>query len=260
MFKIALKITKVLPILIFLFLTTSAQQIYFCQSHTEKGEPIGASHIWKIKSNGGYLYILLDNEQQILKPGIYYMLVDKYNGNEYKEFDSKTIKLVDDKTWMAYNYIFKEPGKYKFSFISPDQQKISEAMVTIRMKGGNHDIETFIRRFNSDRVKSFFCEWVISEKPVKVKSSTNLKKNNGLIFFYINSQTPLNTDTLFVEIWKKAFSDVEYDQHIETKKYKIIPTWDYTFFRYQFVSAGEYRFDVYDQRNKLITAGYITVK
>lgn len=235
---------KVFFIIIFLISASQAQQLYFCQGHTDTGEPISASNKWKIKANGGYLYILLDNENRPLPEGVYYLVIKKKDGERFEEFDQKTIRKTNEDPWIAYNYIFREGGEFQAYFVR-NRNRLATEEVTIIMESNPVDKEVVRTSMYYDELNMFFCEWVIAERPIKPKQATSLKINEGWIFFYMRNNNMLNTNKLIVEIWRQNFSSVEFDEFIETKEYSVTPEWTYTFFRYKFMQPGKYKFDIY---------------
>ena len=113
------KMIRIISVFIIFCTSVLAQQVYFSQSYSDNGEPIGASNKWQINPKGGYVYILYDNEKGDLARGTYYLMVDKKSDDMFEAFDSKSIKLNEEKDWLVYNYIFKEAGTYKVYFMAP---------------------------------------------------------------------------------------------------------------------------------------------
>jgi len=186
-------VLKLILLLILLTSISQAQQLYFCQGHTETGEPISASNKWKIKANGGYLYILLDNETKPLKEGTYYLLVKKKVGEKFEEVFKKQIKKVNDDSWLAYNYVFKEEGEYQ-AYFTLNRNRLATEEVTIVMESNPVDKDEVRTSLYYDELNMFFCEWVIAERPIKPKQATSLKINEGWIFFYLRNNAILNSN------------------------------------------------------------------
>ena len=68
------------------FISTQAQQVYFCNSHTETGEPVDARNVWSIKPWGSLIYILFDNEGEAYETQLNYMFLDRYVDGDYKSY------------------------------------------------------------------------------------------------------------------------------------------------------------------------------
>lgn len=96
-------------------------------------------------------------------------------------------------------------------------------------------------------------------KKEKYFSETFINKSGGEVYIVVdNYPEPLNCEGLIVDIWKKK--GTQYDQFVETKKYTITPTLDYTYFSYTFTEPGEYKISVYTKAETWINTGYLTVK
>jgi hypothetical protein len=100
---------------------------------------------------------------------------------------------------------------------------------------------------------------VLGGKPVHIRSTAYLKKNHGLMFGYLDNGLPLNTSKLIVDVWRKNNETGDFDELYETKKFKIVPEWSFTYFKYVFKKAGDYKFSVYNEDNVLIKSAYISV-
>ena len=257
---------KLLSLVILFCTSVFAQQIYFSQSYSDNGEPIGASNKWQINPKGGYVYILYDNEKKgDLDRGTYYVMVDKKSNDMFEAFDSKSIKLNEEKDWLVYNYIFNEAGTYKVYFMAPGQKRLAEETVEISILGGDIVSDNVVpeRTIKTsayyEDMRMYFCEWVINDRPIHPKQQTSLRQKEGWIFLYMNLNAPINSDKLVVEIWRKKFGSLSHDQYIETKEYAVTPEWTYSFFRYQFKEVGDYKFNIYTDKDVLIGSRYIKV-
>lgn len=258
------KFLKILIILGFFSTIVLSQQIYFCQSYSEDGEPIGTSNKWQINPKGGYVYILYENKKKNLGNGTYYLVIDKETDGEFEAFDSKSIKLNEEKDWLVYNYVFKEAGTYKIYFLTPGKKRLAEKTVEISLQeeflSENVIPERNVKQSSYyEDIKMYFCEWVLNERPMNAKQATRLSQKDGWIFLYINLNSPLNTKKLVVEVWRKKFSSLTHDEYIETKEFAITPEWTYSFFRYQFTEPGDYKFNIYTDKDILIGSRYIKV-
>ncbi len=236
-----------------------SQRIYFCEGHTESGEPINPTKHLKIKPSGKYLYILLNNDGRLLDNQLFYLFIDKLMDNSFEPFDSKVIRLNEKKSWVAYNYKFTEPGKYLIYFLNSQQKKIVRDTLTVELKNDGNPHRSNVTSAYYDNCELLFCEIVLSGKPIRITNKAYLKKNNGLIYVYLNNGTPLKTSVLVVDVWKKGIHAYDYDQFVETKYYKIDPEWPDAFFKYYFKEKGEYKFSVYNENEVLIGTNYIVV-
>lgn len=96
-------------------------------------------------------------------------------------------------------------------------------------------------------------------KPAKYFTEFSIGSEGGFIFVVAdNNPSALNTDQIIVDIWRKKGS--QYDDFVETKRYNITSTLDYTYFKYSFFEKGDYKISVYTKDQVWINTGYVTVK
>jgi hypothetical protein len=240
-------------------ISIQAQEIYFCKSHTETGDPVDARNVWAIKPWGTLIYILFDNEGETFETQLNYMFLDRYVDNEYKPFDSKAINIKDNATWFAYNYKFKEPGKYRVYLVDQNQQEVLSSTVTIQIESDYLNNRQSTNSLYYDGTKIKFCERVIAGQPINTFRKMSLKKSDSTATVFIDHQSEIKTPTFVVDVWEKTSRSVEYDKFIESKKYALNPSWDYAFFKYKFAEPGFYKLNIYNANQVLITTGYIEI-
>lgn len=240
-------------------ISIQAQEVYFCNSHTDAGDPVDARNTWSIKPWGSLVYILFDNEGEGFETQLNYMFLDRYVDNEYKPFDSKAINIKDDVTWFAYNYKFTEPGKYRVYLVNQNKKEVMSAIVTIQIESDYANNRQASNSLYYDGTKIKFCERVIAGQPINSFRKKSLTKSDSTVIVYVNHESSIQTSTIVVDVWEKTPRSVEYDKFVETKKYALNSSWDYTFFRYTFSEPGLYKFNIYTSNQVLITTGYLEV-
>ena len=235
-----------------------AQTIYVADSATEDNEPINAKNYWEIEPWGKTLHIILDNEGTTIDGNVVYLFIDKYSDGKYQPFDSKSINIQPNTKRVNYDYKFSETGKYKLYYINISQQKLASVTVTISEK--TRKIKAIKRSNYYDNVSLVFCEKVlVGGTPIGITKRASLSENNGEIYIKISNFSPLKTEVILVDFWRKEYRSFEYDEYIESKKYRVDPEWADTYFKYKFPKAGEYKIVIYNQAEVLIKTGYISV-
>lgn len=244
----------------FAFASIQAQQIYFCNSHTEDGNPVDAKNVWSIKPWGSLIYILFDNDGKTFDSQLNYMFLDRYIDNEYRPWDSKAINVKDSATWFAYNYKFTEPGKYRVYVVNQNKKELASEIVTIQIEGDYINNRQGATSLYYDETKIKFCERVIAGKPINTFKNISLSKlDTNTVSVFIDTHGSIETSIIVVDIWEKPPRSIEYDKFVESKKYALTSTWDYVFFKYKFAKPGYYKFNIYNEKEVLITAGYLEV-
>jgi len=249
---------------LFLFVTLlssiiTAQTIYVADSMTDDFEPINADNYWEIPPWGRTLHVILDMENNTVEGDIVYLFVDKYSGGKYQPYDSKSVNIKKNQRRIYYDYKFTEPGKYKLYYINVSQQQLASVIVTVAERKSKQT--KVIKRSNYyDNVKLIFCKKVlVGGTPMGITNRASLSENDGQIYVKITNFSPLKTDIILVDIWKKEHRSFEYDEYVESKKFKINPEWMDTFFKIKFKTPGDYRISIYNSEEVLVATGYITV-
>jgi len=235
------------------------QTLYVAETVTENGEPIGAFNYWKIKPWGKSLFIILDNEGNEINDNIIYLFVDKKNDESYAPFDSKAVTIESSATWVSYNYKFTESGEYEIYFINTSQEKLASLKISIESEEHAYT-EAATRSRYYDNSKIIFCAKVLfGGTTLGVRNRTAFQESSGLIYLKLENYAPLKTSIILVDVWRKKNRTFEYDEFIESKKYRVDPEWPDTFFKYQFSETGQYKFAIYNENEVQIVSGYFTI-
>lgn len=250
---------KLLFILSAVALSTTAiaqKRIYFCEDYTPQGEPIGTSSIWSIKPTGGNVYMLYKNDGVNISTSTVYVYIDKLSGTDYKEFDTKSLVPDKYKSWVIYDYTFKDAGEYKVTFKDAAAKALATEYVTIKVK---EDVAA-ATKLTADyykEAKVVFCEDVDDQGIAVTPSSVfNISATaGGYIHILIDHIKPLKTKELIVDIWRGE----GYTEFVETKRLTVEESWQWTDFKYTFYKDGKYKFSVYNQDEVFIQTGYVSI-
>lgn len=253
------KMIQIFIILISILTIVKGQTIYIAESITEENEPINAYNYWEIDPWGKSLFIILDNENHDVEGNIVYLFIDKYTDGKYQPYDSKSINIQENERRIQYNYKFTETGKYKLYYINISQENLASTIVTISEKVQKQNVT--VKRSNYyDNVKLLFCEKIlVGGTPIGITKRVSLRENGGQIYVKLTNFSPLKSEIILVDFWRKEYRSFEYDEYLESKKFRIDPKWSDTYFRYKFPKAGEYKIVIYNQEEVLIKTGYINV-
>nr|MDA3862062.1 hypothetical protein [Melioribacteraceae bacterium] len=222
-------------------------------------EPINAKNNWKIDAWGKTLHVILDNENEPIEGNIVYLFIDKFTDGKYQPFDSKSVNIKSNTQRIVHDYNFSESGKYKLYYINISQKKLASVIISISDKSKKRP--KAVKRSNYyDTVELLFCKKVlVGGTPIGITKRASLSEDNGEIYVQISNYSPLRSEIILVDFWRKEHRSFEYDEYIESKKYKVDPEWKDTFFKYKFTQAGEYKIVIYNQEEVLISTGYINV-
>lgn len=253
-----IRILKKITLLLLFSNVLLAQELYVCESYTEDGTPVGPINSLEIKPYGTAIYVMLKNEKEIKDP-ILYLFVDKLVGGKFTPFDSKTLSVKKTDTWTVTNFEFKEAGIYELYFLNSSQSRLATGKLEVYFTREDKKL-TFPPSQNViGGVQFTFCELVINGKPKNPLTSLSLSRSGGQAFIYLNNHVPFGIEKIKVQVWKRSIQKSNNEELIDSKKYKILPEWSDTFFKYNFTNIGEYKIDIFDANDNFISSNIITV-
>ncbi len=239
--------------------TNFGQSIYVAESVTESGEAIGAKNVWDIDPWGRSLYIVYDNGNPI-KDDILYLFIDKFIDGRFQPSDSKVIEVQKPASKIKYDYKFKDTGKFKVYIVNEKEETLASMLLTLKTKTENSNNKAEKSDNYYDGISMIFCKKIlVGGSPLGIVKSVSLSKDSGEVYIKISHYAPLKTNTILVDIWRKGNNSYDYDEYVESKKYKIDPEWPDTFFKYKFYKTGRYKIIIYNEFDAIIKTGYITV-
>jgi len=245
-------------VILFITNVSYGQTIFVAESVTESGEVVGAKNEWDIDPWGKSLFIVYDNVTPITD-NIIYLFVDKFIEGSFQPFDSKVIEIDKPTSRIKYDYKFTDVGKFRVYVVNANEETLSSLMLTLNTKTGSASNASRSDNYY-DGIGLIFCETIlVGSTPLGVIKKASISKNKGWIYIKLSHYAQLNSNTIQVDFWTKESNSFDYDKYVESKKYKIDPTWADTFFKYQFANPGRYKIVIYNDFEAIIKTGYITV-
>jgi len=188
---------------------------------------------------------------------LFFYIIEKHgNKNSLNQF-VKLLRTEKGKTWMAFNYSFTDEGVYDVYFTDFTRKRIASVLVTVKSQTKRTFEKSSVGEANPS-LKIIFCDKMIGGNPIDHINSVSLSENNGLVYVYISDGKHLDTDMLLINICKKTKN--EYDKFVDSKKFKVNPSWHDTYFKYKFDSIGDYKINFFDENELLLKTAYITVE
>jgi hypothetical protein len=248
---------KIFFVTVFLYAAViPAQRITICKAYTNHGEPIDLIYSSNLSLNQS-VCILFSGENKKIFGKTLYLFIDRITGNERENQLNKILK-PEKENWVAQFYKFTKEGKFEIYFADENKNRISASTVFIGSETETKKTEPLIpQKYNSVEVS--LCEGIQFGKPFKIKSSVSISKDDGTIYVCLNSDQPLGTEKILLNIWRKAKYGSDYDEFTDSKKYQLDRAWNDTYFKYSFMRPGDYRIYLYDEKELLIKTAYISV-
>lgn len=212
---------------------------------------------YNIDADGSFLYVIVDNYPNNFG-------FSQIKVKVYKTGDNLQLKVHDEKTYdinssLYYTYIkysFYSAGTYTFDVYTTGGELLGSGTVLINMKssGGSSNAS------NSDpyaKSKVYFSTEIPSYGIAKDVKKFNIQRGGGYVYIIVdNYPTNFNVSSIRVYVYKSV--NGSYVKQDETT-YNINSSYYFTYFKYTFTDAGEYKVVVYDANDKYINTGYVTI-
>lgn len=214
-----------------------------------------------------FVYTQVSNYGEPLNTEEFIVDVYKKSGDSYSSFvETKNFTISSDRSAAYFKYFPPSAGDYRLSVYTKSSVFINDGYVTFLSKNGNKSSSGTETKTNSGS-SAYYAKSKINftnDEANVLKSENYYKeftigKEGGFIYTVVdNYPDKLNTDQIIVDIWKKKGN--KYDSFVETKRYDITSTLDYTYFKYTFYETGEYKISVYTKDEIWINTGYVILK
>jgi hypothetical protein len=252
---------------VFILINLNAQRVYFCDSYTSTGEPIGSNTKVSCPADGGYIYFLYQNGSTNLSQGSYHIYVDKLSEETYLPFDVKAVEADPSKKWFAYDYNFRTAGDYRITIKNPALADMIREYLTLIPEQSTGSSYSGIF---DDPESIFYYTYSTIEATVSVNASTGQtggsfesfnidREQGGRIFFKLsNGDKAVNTQSLNVFVEKMDTGGTA--QAFDNKTYPVQnqnSAW--TYFSFDFFEPGKFTLNVYSADMVFINSINITV-
>lgn len=212
---------------------------------------------YNIDANGSFLYVIVDNYPNNFG-------FSQIKVKVYKTGDNLQLKTHDERTYdingsLYYTYIkysFYSAGTYTFDIHTTGGELLGSGSVIINMKssGGSTNAS------NGDpyaKSKLYFSTEQPSDGVAKDVKTFNIGSDGGYVYTVIdNYPTNFTNSKLKIYIYRsEGGTYVKKDE----KTFDINTSYYYTWFKYTFYNAGDYKFVAYDGNDRYINTGYVTI-
>ncbi len=246
-------------LILFVLFTTLAfsQDISICESYSEDGKPIGLINKLEIKPYGRAVYVLINNKSKINEP-VLHLFIDKLKDGKPIPFSSQTLKIKKDSKWAVTSQEFKDAGMYELYFLNSERKKFGVKKLEVSIEYEKTKEKTLAKSDqNTGKIQFVFCDMVVNNKPINSLQKLSLARKNGETFVYLNNYIPFGIDKIKIRVLRSENDN--YSEIVETKQFKITSSWADTFFKLNFSRIGDYKVEIFNNSNNLISSNTITV-
>ncbi len=238
-------------------------KITFHNAISDDGVLGKTGEVYDILNDGlDYVFVQVSNYGEPLNTDGFIVDAYKKSGDKYTFVETKNFDIQSDKSASYFKYFPQYTGDYRISVYTKNAVWINDGYVTFSLKeGGSSGSESTSETgtaFSKSKINFTNDEANVLKSDFYYKEFT-IGKEGGFIYTVVdNYPEKLNTDQIIVDIWKKKAG--KYDSFVETKKYNITSTLDYTYFKYTFYDTGDFKISVFTKDEKWINTGYVTIK
>ena len=210
-----------------------------------------------------YVYVQVNNYGEPLNTDEFIVDAYKKEVDTYAFVETKNFTISSDKAAAYFKYFPPTTGEYRLSVYTKKSEWINDGHVKFLLKKEKNSEADSKEKTGSFYYAKSKINFTYDEanvlKPELYYKEFSIGKEGGFIYVVVNNDPEkMNTDQIIVDIWKKKAG--KYDSFIETKKYNITNTLDYTYFKYTFYETGEYKISVYAKDETWINTAYVTMK
>jgi hypothetical protein len=202
---------------------------------------------------GGFLYVIVDNYPTPIRYNKIKLYMYKTMDETPVRFDERVYDIDGSFTYTYIKYTFYTTGNFIIDVFGSDGEFIGSGKVEIRKSDASSG--TSNTPVYGPRVY-FSTQTPIAGIATDVKAF-QLQPGGGYVYVVVdNYPNNFNVRSLRVNVYK--WDDGAYRRE-DKLSYKIDGDLYFTYFKYTFRKVGDYRFDVYDGKDKFINTGYVTI-
>ncbi len=235
-------------------LTTEAQRVYFCESYTEDGDPVGINSAWTITADAGYVYVLF-NQADVIQAEELVFSIDKLLDGSYKSYSTRYVKNDPKKKWALLDYNFTEDGSYKVS-VGAGGNVFASEYVSISWKAPSDTDDNDVLKFIESDIS--VCKDVANELPIGQSETFTLEPGGNNLYVYADIMRTIDSDEVILDIYKKDTGTGNFEFK-DSMTYTVTSSWEKLWLKYFFTEPGDYEISVYTKENVWVNTCYITL-
>jgi hypothetical protein len=210
------------------------------------------SKVFYIDPNGSFAYVIVDNYPSSIAYNKLKVLVYKTINGLPERVDERFYDVDGRLTYTYIKYSFFSTGSYIFDVFSENNTFIGTGKVEIL--NSTTPISTN-PKMSGPRVY-FSTQVPIAGIASDVRSFV-LQPGGGFVYVVVDNY-PNNFNARSLRLFVHRYEGGRY-RRVDKRTYDINGDLYYTYFTYTFRLSGDYRFDVYDSKDRFINSGYVTI-
>lgn len=256
-----LRLFSLLLIVSFWGQKVQAQTLQFAKVFTETGEGVDKRNVWYADSAEQRVAILYVNGKQTIQLHRLTAEIKMPNDSLVK----LVLKVGSNKNWVAEYFTMTEIGKYEVTV--KDDKGNNLAVNTLFLRGQESfrtdnepvQISNAVMTLKYEKCVLTFCESFKNGEFIHPGSNFKWTEKGKYIEIVLQSDTPIETDKIVMDVWKKKEGESVYSDHVDSKEVKVDRTKNTNVFHYSFRKQGDYKISLFTKDIVWITSGYVSI-
>lgn len=207
-------------------------------------------------NSGSYLYVIIDNYPSNFVSSQLKIKIYKTNSSlQLVSFDDKVYDINTGYYYTYIKYTFYSAGTYTFDIFTNRDEFVGSGNIVIKTSENSAGNTTAGDLYSKSRV--YFSTDVPSYGVAKDVKNFTIPRGGGYVYAIVdNYPANFNITTLKLYVYKNVNGTYERQ---DSKTYTINGNYYFTYFKWTFSDAGDYKFVVYDGNDKYVNTGYVTI-
>ncbi|MCB0508668.1 MAG: hypothetical protein R2739_00700 [Chitinophagales bacterium] len=239
-------------------------KVELCESYNkETGKTSGLYKAWDIPKDGGYIYIVY-NQDKTIKDKLTLDVQKKNKNGDFVSYDTKTFDndAASSKKWAMYDYLFTEAGEYKIS-VRDNKNKILATTSTdigfMKDKTDSDDDSDDDAKdtYYYENTSITFGDDVKNAEVIGERDTFKLKNGKVDLVALLYNDDALKCKSITVSI----YNGKDYETLVDELTFTIESLdWNWVKLPISVKEKGNYVVDIYNNYDTFINSGYFTVE
>jgi|GEM_PF-2624226 len=218
--------------------------------------------------NGSFLYAIVDNYPNNFNVSQIKAKIYKADGLQNKFIEEKTYDINSSLYYSYIKYSFYSAGTYTFDIYTSSGEFLGSGSVSVKLKTATTNTSAEAKTSGTSstngtsidpyiKSKVYFSTEVPSYGIAKDVKAFDIKPGGGFVYVIVDNY-PNNFNVGSLKMYMYKMINGQYEKRDEVT-YTINSNYYFTYFKYTFTDAGQYKFVVYDVNNKYVNTGYVTI-
>lgn len=190
------------------------------------------------------------SQDSVIKDSILFLFVDLKRGTRFEEFDTRSMRVHPDSSFVMQSFNFDRSGSYRFSVVNRAKKVLASKPVFVKPL-----YEVPADYYHGTRL--VFCSEIIDSLPVDTLQAIRAGKDTvRLLIWHLY---PLASFRLTLDFWHQTASDSAFTYQ-RSAEFTIYPDWRYTNVPMVIDEKGNYKIHVYNAEEIWIGTALLEVK